>query len=157
VDDLGASAGYWIASAAHKVILSRTAMVGSIGVVSTYRKRKDDKVEETEIVSSQSPKKRMDVTSDEGRAEVQRIVDQLASVFVSDVAAYRDVPEEKVIADFGAGSIVFASDAVAAGMADDIGTYEGAIAELAGSASNPAQRRHFMSTKSSSEVKVTNT
>lgn len=129
IDELGASASYWLPAAAGRVVASKTALVGSIGVVSSVRSAANPDV--LEIVSSRAPKKRMDVNSDEGRSEIQRIVDNLEAVFVADVAKYRAVAEDKVIADFGQGGLVFAPDALAAGMIDSIGSYEETLAELA--------------------------
>ena len=142
-----ASAAYWIGSAADEVIVDDIAVAGSIGVVMAYqdtsaRDAKSD-VRTIEIVSSQSPDKRIDPATDEGRAKVQSIVDSLASVFVSAVAANRGVDTDKVLSDFGRGGVLVGADAVKAGMADRIGSLESVIAELAGSASNSSRSPHM--------------
>lgn len=139
IDELGASASYWLPAAASRVVASKTALVGSIGVVSSVRSSANPDV--LEIVSSRAPRKRMDVNSDEGRGAIQQIVDNLESVFVADVAKYRGVAEDKVIADFGQGGLVFAPDALAAGMVDAIGSYEQTLAELARSVSGARRNR----------------
>src|SRR5690606_30919548 len=54
-----ASGAYWLASAAGEIVVDETAMLGSIGVVITARKR-DGSDGTVEIVSSQSPNKRVD-------------------------------------------------------------------------------------------------
>lgn len=155
-----ASAAYWIGSAADEVIVDDTAVVGSIGVVMSYqdtsaRDAKSD-VRTVEIVSSQSPDKRINPATDEGRAKVQATVDALAEVFVSAVAAHRGVSTEKVLADFGRGGVLVGADAVKAGMADRIGSLESVIAELAGSASSP-KRKTTMSSTSKGQVTVSTT
>ena len=158
IDDMGASASYWIPAAADRVVASRTARVGSIGVVSSARSSTDPNV--IEIVSSRAPKKRMDATTDEGRAEILRIVDSLESVFVADVAKYRGASEEKVVTEFGQGGLVFAPDALAAGMVDAIGSYEETLADLARatSGSRRAPRSNSMSNaESGAAVPVTYT
>lgn len=147
IDDMGASAAYWIPAAADRVVASRTARVGSIGVVSSARSSTDPNV--IEIVSSRAPKKRMDATTDEGRAEILRIVDSLESVFVADVAKYRGASEEKVVTEFGQGGLVFAPDALAAGMVDAIGSYEETLAELARSTSGTRRTRNSTMTTES--------
>lgn len=129
IDELGASASYWLPSAASRVVASKTALIGSIGVVSSVRSAANPDV--LEIVSSRAPKKRMDPTTEDGRGEIQRIVDNLESVFVADVAKYRGVAEDKVVSEFGQGGLVFAPDALAAGMVDAIGSYEETLAALA--------------------------
>lgn len=130
VDGSAASAAYWIAAAAGDVVMSKTALVGSIGAVITV----DPKSREgqLEIVSSQSPNKRPDLTTDAGRAQIQRMIDALAQVFIEDVAAYRGVSVETVLSDFGQGDVFIGAAAVERGMADRIGTLEEVIAELSG-------------------------
>lgn len=131
VTDLGCSAAYWLASAAGEVVIARTARVGSIGVVSTYRGKRGGSTGTIEIVSSQSPRKRLDVETDEGRAAAQATVDELAAVFVESVARQRSVSVDKVLAEFGQGDVFVGARAVAAGLADRTGTLEGLLAELA--------------------------
>jgi ATP-dependent protease ClpP protease subunit len=58
VDGLGASAAYWIASAADEIVADATAMIGSIGVVAAWPNPEKKSAREIEFVSSQSPKKR---------------------------------------------------------------------------------------------------
>lgn len=132
------SGAYWLASAANEIVADETAMLGSIGVVITTRKRQGDDGR-VEIVSSQSPKKRVDPGQESGRAEIQRLVDDLAAVFVRSVAANRGVNEEQVLEDFGKGGLLLSERAIAAGMADRIGTLEGVIAELRNA--EPQKRR----------------
>ena len=129
VDGTAASAAYWIASAAKRVVMSKTAMVGSIGAVVAIDTTRA-KAGVVEIVSAQSPKKRADVSTDEGRAQIQALIDAMAQVFIDDVAANRGVSVEKVLADFGQGDMRLGATAVTLGMADQIGTLEQLLAEL---------------------------
>lgn len=130
VSHTGASAAYWIASAADNIVIEKSASVGSIGTVARVRTDKEKDVKE--IVSSQSPKKRPDVSSDEGTKQIQEYVDALSNIFIDTVAENRGVKREKVLKDFGQGGMVVGEAAVAAGMADAIGTLEGVIASLSG-------------------------
>lgn len=114
------SAGYWIASAARDIVASRTAMLGGIGVVLGVRADKDPS--RIEIVSSQSPNKRPDVTTERGRSQIQTMIDDIAQVFINDVAAYRNVSTNTVLTKFGQGGILMGADAVKAGMANRVGT-----------------------------------
>lgn len=125
----GASAAYWLASAADTIVASQTALVGSIGVLLSVAKDEDDKIH---IVSSQSPNKRVDVKTDDGRSQVQAMVDELASVFISAVAKYRGVDEDTVLSDFGKGSVKVAGSALLSGMIDSIGLLETLIAGFTG-------------------------
>jgi ClpP class serine protease len=130
VDGMAASAAYWLAAAADTVIVSPTALIGSIGVVASYRTEKDAPIR---IISSVSPLKQASPDTDAGRAEAQRIVDELAAVFVADIAAYRNTSVEQVLQDFGRGGVRVGADAVSVGMADSVGTFE-SIFSTAGAA-----------------------
>lgn len=130
VDGAAQSAAYWLASAAGEVVASPTAMVGSIGaVVALDTKKREGTVE---IVSSQSPNKRPDVTTDIGRAQIQTLIDSLAQVFVEDVAKYRGVEALTVLSEFGQGASFIASEAKRRGMVNRISTLEEVIAGLSG-------------------------
>jgi ClpP class serine protease len=142
ISDLGASAGYWIASAAEQVIIRDTAAAGSVGVVETLRRdKKDDRIQ---IVSSQSPRKRVDPETEDGRAVLQAVVDDIADVFIGRVAAYRRVSAEHVLEHFGQGGLLVGKNAVRAGLADGLGSLESIIAGLAGT----SVRGNTMRTKS---------
>lgn len=141
ISHLGASAALWVASAADQVFAAPTALVGSVGVVMNARRVKDRAgVESMEIVSSQTPKKRMDpfadgVEGEKARKEIQERVDVMASVFISAVAGYRDMDPDAVAATEGA--VFVGEQAQEAGFVDGIGTMEGLIQGLqdAGAAS----------------------
>lgn len=130
VSHIGASAAYWIASAADSIVVEKAGSVGSIGTVARVRTDKEKDVRE--IVSSQSPRKRPDVTSDEGRQQIQEYVDALSDIFIDTVAENRGVKRDKVLKDFGQGGMLVGEAAVAAGMADSVGTLEGVIASMSG-------------------------
>ena len=135
VDGLAASGAYWIAAAAHRIVTSEGAMLGSIGAVASILDRRGAQerqgVRSYDIVSSQSPYKRPDPATDAGRMQIQKLVDAAAELFIRKVAAFRGITPEKVMADYGGGATVPASDAIAAGMADTIGDYEDLISQLA--------------------------
>ncbi len=129
VDDLAASAGYWIVSACDHIAASKTAMVGSIGAVYSFRLF-DDGSEKIEIVSSVSPKKRPDIKEDAGRTQIQAWADKLGEIFVEDVAKNRGVTRAEVMEKFGQGDLLIGDDALKAGMVDEITTFEALISAL---------------------------
>jgi ClpP class serine protease len=130
IDGTGCSAAYWIASACDRVVVSDTALVGSIGVIAAFEP--DPYGEKPiEIVSSQSPKKAVDPETPSGRAQIQATLDRLATVFIDSVALYRGVTSETVLADFGQGDVFVGTDAVAPGLVDAPGTFEDVVAALA--------------------------
>lgn len=134
----GCSAAYWLAAAASEVVIDATAMVGSIGVVFCVPTPDPASASEIEIVSSQSPRKRPDVTTEEGVAEIQAIADSLADVFVADVAELRALEASRVLAT--EGGVLIGADAVAGGLADRLGSLEGLIAELNASPGGPSPK-----------------
>lgn len=136
VGGMGASAAYWIASATSRITLASTAMVGSIGVVAGVTKQvaPDENGEITfEIVSSNAPNKRPDVADSAGRASILARLDALETVFIDAVAANRGVTADTVKTDFGKGGVLMGAAAIAAGMADRIGTIDSVLARLAAS------------------------
>lgn len=143
VGGTAASAGYWVAAAAHEVVVARTAWLGSIGVVMAHRDTSErdarSGVKTVEFVSSQSPAKRLDPATDAGRAAIQARIDRLADEFVAAVAGYRGVAAEDVLAKFGAGDVLIGADAVAAGMADRLGDFESILAAMAARVSTPSK------------------
>lgn len=135
--NLMASAGLWLGAAAGRVVIAPQAILGSMGVVwPVSRQTKEDREQVIEFVSSQSPNKRPDMETKEGRGEMQGVVDAMAEAFIADVAQYRGIDPAKIAKAFGLGGLRVGKAAVACGMADAIGTLESCIEEL----SNPKKR-----------------
>jgi ClpP class serine protease len=128
VGNMAASAAYWIASATDEIVLDETASLGSIGVVAMVPDPAKRKSADLEIVSSKSPKKRIDVGTEAGRAVIQSEVDALADIFISRVARNRAIEEDDVLGV--EGGMVMGSAAIAAGLGDRLGSMEKLIAEL---------------------------
>ena len=153
-----ASGAYWIASAADEIVVSETSALGSIGVVGIYRgKSAKESAETVEIVSSQSPHKRLDPMSDDGRAKLQTRIDSMADVFVSTIARNRDVTADHVLEHYGGGDVMIGANAVNAGLADRIGSLERLITELSSpKTQSPPQEGFFSSTQPKKEKKPMN-
>ena len=121
---MAASAAYEIVSATDKITTPDTGLVGSIGTVLmlTDTRQADAKkgIQQIEIVSSQSPNKRPDPLTEKGREVLQTLVNEIADVFVSNVASNRDVTVDTVLETFGAGAVFAAARAHKAGMIDSI-------------------------------------
>lgn len=133
VTGTGASAAYWIAAASPRITIAKTALLGSIGVVAGVSKQvQPDRSGHMmiEVVSSNAPKKRVDVTTDEGYAEIRTNLDSLEAHFVADVARGRGVTKEKVLADFGQGGCFVGKEAVSAGMADGVESFDTALSRM---------------------------
>lgn len=132
VSSMGASAALWLASAASRVVIAPSALMGSMGVVWPISiPQKDPKGPKTiEFVSSQSPNKRPDPETDSGKSQMQAIVDEMAAVFVADVAKYRGLDPKTAISKFNRGGLLVGQKAVEAGMADSLGSLESCVADL---------------------------
>jgi ClpP class serine protease len=127
---LMASAAYWIGSAVgpKNIFADATAMIGSIGVVLTAQKKSDD---EYEIISSQSPYKRADPSTEEGYSKYQTMADNMAQIFVRDVATNRGVTEKKVLTDYGQGTLLIGEWAQSSGLVDKVSTLSDVVEKMA--------------------------
>lgn len=124
------SGAYWLAAACTRVVASKTAEVGSIGVVIQPRSRRSRPEDPPPTVSSGAPLKRTDPRSETGQARLQALANDMEEAFVGDIAADRGVTPQKVRADFGRGGTFIGARAVAAGMVDEIGTLDSVIGSL---------------------------
>jgi len=120
-----ASAAYWIASAADKIMTGPTTMLGSIGVAMAVPKTRETAW--VEFVSSNAPKKRLDPQTPEGQSSIQARLDAMEDEFVGAVARFRDVSTDEVLSEFGQGDVLPAREAVRAGMADLVGGMKDAL------------------------------
>lgn len=131
VDELAASAAYWLASAADKIVTPPSGMVGSIGVIAT-------RVEESP--SAESGRKVHLITSGARKADghptvpmsedelaaTQAKIDTLADLFAGAVAERRGMTLAQVR---GLEADVFiGADAVTRGLADSVGNLSSAVA-----------------------------
>lgn len=123
-----ASGAYWIAVATDEIVVSKTSALGSIGVVGVYRGSKA--TDAVEVVSSQSPYKRVDPGSDDGRERLQKRIDAMADVFVEAVATYRGVASAHVQTHYGSGDVFIGDAAVRHGLADRVGSFETLLSKL---------------------------
>lgn len=118
VSGMCTSAAYWLASGADELSASKTSQIGSIGVYISFLKVNSDLFEEIRFRSSKY--KAPDPESDEGEAEYQKLVDEIAALFEADVAAGRNVTEEQVREDYGQGKVFLAEEASQRGLIDQV-------------------------------------
>lgn len=131
-----ASGAYWIASACDHIVAGDTSSLGSIGVVAMIGAK--DKEEKTlEFVSSQSPHKRLDLDVDADQQRLQQRVDDLAQIFIDNVAQHRGVSAKTVQSEFGQGAVLIGKQAVQVGLADELGTLDSVLAALVINGSSP--------------------
>lgn len=147
----GASAAYWLASAADQIVAEDSAMIGSVGAMIGVTVSGDRSGERSyTFVSSQSPLKNADPGTAEGARELQRLTDEMAQVFIDTVAENRGVTADDVLAQYGQGAVFTGVEAIKRGMVDELGTFESVMQRLAqGDAAASTSRAAARSTQSS--------
>lgn len=114
------SAAYWLGSACEKVYTASNGTLGSIGVLCAFTKIKESIIETTVITSDLSPDKNPDPDDPEGLALIKKELNDLAEVFVQNVARNRGTTVEDVKMNFGKGGVFIGENAVAARLADGV-------------------------------------
>lgn len=154
VDGMAASAGYWLASQCAEIVLSKTAQVGSIGVVSGYRVAKDSP-EVMEMVSARTPGKRPDFSTEEGRDKLQQTLDDAAAVFIAEAAAGRNMTEQALLDACDQGWIVTGQKAVDKGLADRTGTLMELVEQLNAGYQSKKRKRSAQNQSANQSAKQT--
>jgi ClpP class serine protease len=116
------SAGYWLASQAEKIFMHEAAGAGCLGVCYPVSGEYSDW-----IISDSTPNKHPEVATAESRAQMQVFLNDLAAIFMANIARGRGTNEQDVTANYGRGDIFIAAQAVAKGMADVVGSFETAL------------------------------
>lgn len=133
-----ASAAYYIGATTQEIIGSKSSVSGSIGVVLSGRKKADN---EYEIVSSQSPYKRSDPATKEGKDVIQEMLDDMADLFIADVAHFRGIDVDTVLSDYGQGKTFVGPRAKRQGLIDGIGTLSSVVDSVAKEALSKSYRQ----------------
>lgn len=133
---VAASAGYYIASGATRIVSNPGTVTGSIGVISYFPNLKGlfGKIG-YEMVTIKSGKFKdvgnpgREMTQEEKQL-LQGTINEALDQFIQDVAAGRNLPEAKVreIAD---GRIIMGQTAKQLGLVDELGNFEDAVAAAA--------------------------
>lgn len=127
------SAAYWIASSCSKIVAHESAIIGSIGVVTTLPVQEhpdQNGYMNIEILSSNAKNKRPNPKTPEGLEEIKKELDALEMKFMSDISKYRHISVDKIKTDFGAGGVFMGSKAKEKGMVDNLNSFEGLLKDL---------------------------
>ena len=161
ISSLGASAAFAIATEADTIAADNKATrVGSVGVAATFRISEN----EVTITSTDAPKKRPDVTTDEGKADVRQELDAMHEIFADAIAAGRSAATgekfttARVNKDFGRGATLLAGEALKQGMIDNISS-EGSASAIGATSPTvasvqPNKIQAQLKTTKKTEVKV---
>lgn len=133
--DIAASGGYYVAAAAERIVMPRSGMTGSIGVIlSTWNFAEAAKkfgIEQVAIKSDRTPFK--DILSptrpmrDDEKKLLTGIVDELYDQFVSVVDEGRDKLDRDQVQALANGAVYSANQALANGLVDEIGDIDSAL------------------------------
>ena len=155
VDDLGASAAYWIASASRGVSANAPAKIGSIGTYAVIHDLSAMAAKEgvkVHVVRAGSEFKGAGVPGTEITAsqlgEFQRLVDQVNQFFLEGVSKGRKMPmtQVKQVAD---GRVHIAADAKSLGLIDNVRSFEESFLEAAKVAASKSTKSHVRGTRMS--------
>lgn len=134
---LNASAAYFLSSQVDELTVTPSSLTGSVGVVMAHEDWTGHLEQEgvkVSLIHAGEHKVEMypqTPLSDEARAHLQGLVDDVHDQFVAAVAKGRGVSATTVRADFGKGRVLTPREAVRVGMADRVGTFESALTRLA--------------------------
>ena len=150
INEASYSAGYAIASAADRVLLTPTAGGGSIGVFMVHTD-KSGKFEKDGVAHEYifSGAKKIDGNPNgplekRVREELQAKVDALRGIFAAKVDTFRGLKEGSALAT--EAGVYMGEDLVKVGLADGIASYDEALAELSAKI-NGQRRKSTMTTK----------
>lgn len=131
------SGALWVASQCDEFAVTPSGRAGSIGCYATFQDLSAQLEAEgvkTTLISYGKFKTELHPSqplTPEATAAVQSIVDAYGQMFEGAVARGRGVSIEKVRSDFGQGRVLMAKQAVAAGLADRVATFDQMIDRLA--------------------------
>lgn len=133
---VAASGGYYIAAAADRIVANPGTITGSIGVIMGFTNFRQlmDKIGLTPVVIKSGPYKDIGsptrAMTDEEKALLQDIIDQIHRQFIQAVSKGRNLEKEKV-AELADGRIFSGQQAMELGLVDTLGNFEDAV-QLAG-------------------------
>lgn len=131
---MAASAAYYVASAAERMIATPSSPVGSIGVI-LYHAEFAKALEEAGITvnvirhgENKGDGNQLEGLSKRARANLQEFVDAYGDQFDAAVARQRGVSVAAVRSRFGQGKVYLAEEAESRGLIDEVGSLESALA-----------------------------
>lgn len=149
INAIGTSAAYGVATSADEIVITESGVAGSIGVVRLHLDRSEQAakmgVKATVITNSDGTDKAIGnpykPLSDEDVASLRADADRIMDGFVALVTDHRPGLDDAAVRAQRA-RIFIGADAVAAGLADRVGTFESVLAEVqAGNSRAPASGR----------------
>jgi len=129
-ENVGASGGIWVFSAADELYATETTILGSIGVIVSYLEPTGDLgYKRVSIVSKNASNKDCSLNGD-CRTKTQGMLDAYEAMFYSRVERNTGFDAERIKTVFNEGDVIFASDAKDAGFIKDIVTFDSLLSSL---------------------------
>lgn len=154
ISGVAASGGYWIASAASRVLITPSGEAGSIGVFGVHADCsafwEEKGVRHTIVSAGKFKTETTDLAplSKDAQAAMQRRVDAHYAQFVGDVAAARGVSTDAVRQGYGEGRVLTAADAQAAGLVDGIQSLDDTLGSISTALTDQARRSELQRLRS---------
>lgn len=130
------SAAYWLGSSAGKVMIGKSAQVGSIGVIAVHKEYSAQlKAEGVGVNVIRAGKYKalansVEPLSEAGKAQIQASVDDAYKVFVEHIAEARGKTYAYADTHMAQGQEFGAEAAVTAGLADKVTTFDAVVGDL---------------------------
>ncbi len=116
------SAALGIGVSTDKIYATKTARIGSVGVLVEYTdmSKYEEKlgIETTIITSKNAENKVLDLKTKEGKAKLQAELDRTEDFFIEHIASSRGISTDTVLSEYGHGSVFFGDEALDKGMID---------------------------------------
>ena len=132
------SAAYWLGCSASQVYGTATAVVGSIGTMTTHvdlSKANEDEGAKVTVLSSGEYKalgNQFEPLSDLARSEIQERINESARIFTQSVADNRGMPFEVVNSSLGQGRVFLAGKAHELGLLDGVSSFQDVVEKMQG-------------------------
>ena len=126
IREVGASGGYWIASATKHIIANKMSITGSIGVISSYlefsglMEKYGVQYERLTAGKYKDIGTPMKTLTPEERTILQSKLDKIHTFFIQEIAKNRNLPEQKV-RELATGEFYLGVEALHYGLIDQLG------------------------------------
>lgn len=130
------SAAYWLGCSAGEVYSGKSSLVGSIGIISTFREySKANEMEGIKVTVMRAGKHKAlanpnEPLTPEARAQIQKLLDSAYGIFVDHVAAMRGRSYDYTDKTMADGQEFIGQAAVDVGLTDGLVTYDALITKL---------------------------
>jgi signal peptide peptidase SppA len=162
IEDMGCSAGYWIASAAGRVVCNKNATIGSIGVYyliddasAAYTMRGIKRHRIASGTHKGAGAGGTEITSEQ-LARMQAEIQSMADLFIAAVAENRGMSTEQV-AELATGEVWIGAQAVELGLVDAVEPLDATLKSLQSARANPSSRRAATAGNSTTEETMSET